>query len=85
MDAEGIVLSVLTDPPVLSGCGVFLQSKSYGKKNEENLEGAEGIEVFICKEVGLTIGKGRGRYLRARHRTNKTRRKAKFKNSRIAP
>ena len=33
------MMFVLTDPPVLSGCGIFLQSKSYGKNNKEKLEG----------------------------------------------
>jgi hypothetical protein len=78
-------MSVLTDPSVLSGCGIFLQSKSCGKNNKENFEGVECIEIFICKRLGEAIGEGRGRYLRARHKTNATKRKAKFKNSRIAP
>jgi hypothetical protein len=78
-------MSVLTDPSVLSRCGIFLQSKSCGKNNKENLEGMEFIEIFICKGLGESIGGKRGRYLHARHRTNTTKREAKFKNSRIAP
>jgi len=44
------------------------------------------IEVFICNKFDEAIGKRRGgRYLHERHKTNATKRKAKFKNSRIAP
>jgi hypothetical protein len=78
-------MSVLTNPAVLSGCGIFLQSKSCRKNNKENLEGMGCVKIFIYKGVGDAIGKGRGRYLRARQRTNTTKRNAKFKNSRIAP
>jgi hypothetical protein len=37
----------LTAPPMLYGCGIFFQSKSYGKDDEENFKGVERIEVFI--------------------------------------
>jgi hypothetical protein len=78
-------MSVLTGPAVLSGCGIFLQSKSCRKNNKENLVRIECIKIFIYKGVGEAIGKDKGRYLRARQRTNTTKRNAKFKNSRIAP
>jgi hypothetical protein len=79
------MMSVLTDPSALSRCGIFLQSKSCGKNNKENLERVEFIEIFICKGLREAKGEERGGYLRARHRTNTTKREAKFKNSRIAP
>ena len=78
-------MTVLTDPAVLSGCGIFLQSKGCSKNNKKDLERMRCVKIFIYKGIGEANGKGRGIYLRARQRTNTTKRSAKFKNSRIAP
>jgi hypothetical protein len=43
---------------MLSGSGILLQGKRYGKNNEENLEGMGCIEVFICNELARQLEKG---------------------------
>jgi len=43
---------------MLSGSGILLQGKRYGKNNEENLEGMRRIEVFICNELVRQLEKG---------------------------
>ena len=43
---------------MLSGSGILLQGKRYGKNNEENLEGMRCIEVFICYELVKQLEKG---------------------------
>ena len=52
-------MSTLTTPPVLYGGGVFLQSKSRCKDDEEHFEGIRRVEVFVCDKINENVERGR--------------------------
>lgn len=46
-------------PPMLYGGGVFLQSKSRCKDDEENFEGIRRVEIFVCDGTNENVDKER--------------------------
>ncbi len=50
---------ILTTPPVFYGGGVFLQSKSRCKDDEENFEGIRRVEIFVCDRINENVDKER--------------------------